>query len=299
MEWFVIVNPAAGKGKVKKLWPDIESYLKKQKICFTYEFTRGLNHARELACRAMAKKIKKIIVVGGDGTIFEVINGIDPGKVTLGIIPMGTGNDFARTAGIPQDWKKACRVLANGNEMPVDLGRINEYYFINLSGTGLDAMTVCDANRLKKYLGKISYVVGLLKQLICFKPIHIEVLGRDLCYSARAWMVSVANGKYYGNGMMVAPRALLDDGLLDIIIVEELPRLEFLKVFPQVYKGTHLDHPKVRFFRERELEIKTQRPLPVHCDGEILNLTSLKYSVVPGKLTIKVPGTAETLVLAG
>ncbi len=299
MEWFFILNPAAGKGKVKKLWPDIQNYLKKLKISFTYEFTRGYNHARELACGAMAEKVKKVVVVGGDGTLFEVINGIDPGKVTLGIIPLGTGNDFARTAGIPLDWEKACRVLAQGNEMAVDLGRINEHYFINISGTGLDAMTVWEANRLKKYFGKISYVVGLLKQLIFFKPMQIEVRGRDLCYSAGAWMVSVANGKYYGNGMMVAPRALLDDGLLDIIIVEKLPRLEFLKVFPQVYKGTHLNHPKVKFFRERELEIKTEKPLPVHCDGEILHLTSLKYSVVPQKLKIIVPVTAETLVLAG
>lgn len=299
MDWYVIVNPAAGKGKAKRVWPEIEKTLKQLNISFTYECTRGFDHARQLAQKASAENFKYIMVVGGDGTLFEVINGIDPGRVTLGMIPVGTGNDFARTAGIPLDWAKACQVLTQGREMAVDLGKINERYFINLSGTGLDAMSAWEANRYKKYFGKLSYVLGLLKQLIFFKPFQIELLGRDVCYSAPAWLVSVANGRYYGNGMMVAPQALLDDGLLDIVIVEDLPRLEFLKVFPRVYKGTHLNHPKVRVFRERELEIKTERPLPVHCDGEILHLTSLKYSILPKKLRIRVPVSAETLVLAG
>ncbi len=299
MDYYVIVNPAAGKGKSRKVWPHIEKTLRHLNISFNYEFTRGFDHARKLALQASDEKYSHIVVVGGDGTLFEVINGMNHDKVTLGMIPVGTGNDFARTAGIPLDWAEACRVLTEGKEMAVDLGRINERYFINLSGTGLDSMTAWEANRYKKYLGKLSYVMGLLKQLLFFKPFQIELLGRDVCYSAPIWLVSVANGRYYGNGMMVAPQAVLDDGLLDIVIVEDLPRLEFLRVFPRVYKGNHLAHPKVRVFREKELEIKAEKPLPVHCDGEILHLTSLKYSILPGKLQIKVPGSAQPLVLAG
>jgi len=295
----VIVNPVAGAGNTAKKWPHIMGHLKHLGLRFEHDLTEAPGHAIELARLASQQGFERIVSVGGDGTINEVVNGIyeagGMGDMTLGIIETGTGGDYIRTIGLPRQYEKACECLMNSRKLTVDVGVV-EYMndscltrrlFVNFTGLGFDAEIVRRTNQHFKSLGSMSsYLMGLLTALLCFKNQDITMVIDGEAVESRICTVLMSNGKYGGGGMMAAPDADLTDGLLDVLVVGDLSKPDLLWSLPRIYKGTHLTHRKVTIKRAREVEIRSARPLPLQADGELLGEVPARIYLLPAALQV-------------
>ncbi len=295
----LIVNPVAGAGKTARKWPHIMARLQSFDLRFDYDLTEAPGHARELAKTAVAKGYELVVSVGGDGTINEVVNGLyDTGSIAdvmCGIIGTGTGGDYIRTIGISRSYLEACQCLRNPQTMTVDVGVV-EYLsggetirrlFINFAGMGFDAEIVKTTTLKYKALNATaSYLAGLLSTLISYKnkgvTIHVdgETVERKVC------TVLMSNGKYGGGGMFAAPEADISDGLLDVLIIGDLSKPDLLWSLPRVYRGTHLTHPKVTLTKAREIEIRSDDPVFLQADGELLGELPARFYVLPSLLNI-------------
>ncbi len=295
----VIVNPVAGANTTYRKWPKISSLLRHIGLPFEFQYTEGVGHAIELARTAASNGCQLLVAVGGDGTVHEVANGIllskELKKATIGIISTGTGSDFIRSAGIDRDYVKACSLLTGTRRRLIDVG-IVEYqrdghshrrFFVNSSGVGFDAAVAETSNHLPKFLGgTIPYIIGLLKSLIGYRNKSVTIKVGDRVDSRRILSVVVANGCYFGGGMRVAPQADISDGLLDVITVGDMGKLELLRAFPTIYKGTHIHHPKVSSEKATRVEIESPEKFLVHADGEFLGEGPVSFSLVPSALSI-------------
>lgn len=263
--------------------------------------TQAPEHAIALAEEAAVAGRELVVAVGGDGTVNEVINGLmRAGRqgyaATLGIVPVGSGNDFAWLAGVPMDPVTACQRLFNGGTRLVDVGHIRqadgrERYFDNGCGAGFDAQVALEVKRLKWLRGFLIYLVGVLKTLIFHHQapaLRIRLDGRELI--CPTMMVTIGNGQRHGGGFLVTPDARLDDGLLDLCIAGELSRLGMLMIIPRFMRGTHVTHPKVQMDRARHVTVESPIPLAIHLDGEVFATAACQFevSVLPGALRLRV-----------
>jgi YegS/Rv2252/BmrU family lipid kinase len=278
----VIVNPVAGANSTRRKWLRISQLLKRVGLSFDYEYTEGVGHAIELARAAASDGYQYLVAVGGDGTVNEVANGIlsstNSTTTALGIVSTGTGSDFVRSVGIPRDYVSACSFLTSSRRLLIDVGVV-EYqrqgetvkrFFVNAAGVGFDAAVVEATERLPKYFGgTVPYLAGLMRTLFRYrnKPIVLRI--GDKVESARVLNVAVANGCYLGGGMRIAPEASLDDNLLDVVVVGNIGKFELLKALPMVYKGTHVNHPKVRMEKATHILVESSEPILVYADGEL------------------------------
>jgi diacylglycerol kinase (ATP) len=300
MQARVIVNPVAGASTTYRKWPKISSLLRHIGLPFEFQYTEGVGHAIELARTAASNGCQFLVAVGGDGTVHEVANGIllsELKKATIGIISTGTGSDFIRSAGIDRDYIKACSSLTGTRRRLIDVGVV-EYqrdgqrqrrFFVNSAGVGFDAAVAETSNHLPKFLGgTLPYIMGLLKSLVGYrnKPVTMKV--DDRVESGRILSVVVANGCYFGGGMRVAPQADIADGLLDVIAVGDMGKLELLRAFPTIYKGTHIYHPKVSSQKATTVAIESPERFLVHADGEFLGEGPVSFSLLPSALSIAV-----------
>ena len=297
----VIVNPVAGANATYRKWPKISSLLHHIGLPFEFQYTEGVGHAIELAREAVNNGCRFLVAVGGDGTVHEVANGIllskELNEATIGIISTGTGSDFIRSAGIDRDYIKACSSLTGTRRRLIDVGVVEYHkdgqghrrFFINSSGVGFDAAVAETSNRLPKFLGgTIPYIIGLLKSLAGYKNKPVTISMGDKIESKRILSVVVANGRYFGGGMRVAPLADIDDGLLDVITVGDMGKLELLKAFPTIYKGTHIHHPKVEMEKTTQVRIESTEKFLVHADGEFLGEGPVSFELIPSALSIAV-----------
>lgn len=297
----VIVNPVAGAYSTRRKWPTISQLLKHIGLSFDSEYTEGTGHAIELARAAASNGYQCLVAVGGDGTINEVANGIlrstHATETSLGIISTGTGSDFVRSVGIPRDFPSACSILTSSARLSIDVG-IVEYqskgqtlkrFFVNGAGVGFDATVVEKTEHLPKYFGgTVPYVAGLLRSLLSYKNKAVLVKAEDETISGRVLNVVVANGGYLGGGMHIAPQAELCDSLLDMVMVGDMGKLELLKEFPTVYKGTHINHPKVRMVKAKRITIDSPERMLVHADGELLGESPTSFRIMPAALSIMI-----------
>jgi YegS/Rv2252/BmrU family lipid kinase len=297
----VIVNPVAGAYSTRRKWPIISRLLKRSGLSFDFEYTEGVGHAIELARAAASDGYRCLVAVGGDGTVNEVANGIlystGATKTALGIVSTGTGSDFIRSVGIPRDYPSACSALTSPRRLSIDVGVVEyqskgqtlQRFFVNGAGVGFDATVVEKTERLPKYFGgTIPYLAGLVMALFGYKNKSVVVNVEDEMMSGRVLSVVVANGGYLGGGMHIAPQAELSDSLLDVVMVGDLGKFELLKELPTVYKGTHINHPKVRMVKARHITVKSPEPMLVHADGELLGESPASFWVMPAALSIVV-----------
>ena len=297
----VIVNPVAGASTTYRKWPRISELLHHIGFPFEFQYTEGVGHAIELAREAASGGCQLLVAVGGDGTVNEVANGILLSRglrnATIGIISTGTGGDFIRSAGIDRDYIKACSSLAGARRRLIDVGvveyhkdgQICERFFINSAGVGFDAAVAETSNRLPKFLGgTIPYIMGLLKSLVGYRNKQVVIKVDDREESGRILSVVVANGCYFGGGMRVAPQADISDGLLDVIAVGNMGKIELLRAFPTIYKGTHIHHPKVRTDKATRVAIGSTEKFLVHADGEFLGEGPVSFRLMPSALSIAV-----------
>jgi diacylglycerol kinase (ATP) len=214
-----------------------------------------------------------VIVAGGDGTVFEAVNGFvcAGSRTRLGIVPVGTGNDFIKAVGLPRDWREACRQVAAGATRSIDVGRCNDRYFANGVGAGFDAEVAREARGIRHLRGNLVYGVALLRVLARgVRTPRVTIEDEHGRIDDAVTLVAVANGPWYGGAFHIAPGASVDDGALDVVIADAVGRVGVLRFTPRVLAGTHLSLPIVRHHRASRITITCPTGLCVHADGEIL-----------------------------
>jgi YegS/Rv2252/BmrU family lipid kinase len=288
------VNPAAGRGAAVRAWAAVRAVLAAAGAELEMAETGGPGHAAELAETAARAGWPAVLALGGDGTVHEAVNGLlraSGGEVTtaaLGIVPVGSGNDFALLAGIPRDPAEAARRIAAGGERRVDVGRIDGRWFTNGVGVGLDARVAVEANRSRRGRGMGMYLWALARVLRSFRPpvMRVEIDGEVM--ERPMTLVTVGNGGRHGGGFWICPDARIDDGVLDVCVCDGLSRPRILALLPRVMRGTHVGASCVRMRRAHRVRITSDAPLPVHADGEILfeDAHDLRIEIAPARLRL-------------
>jgi YegS/Rv2252/BmrU family lipid kinase len=301
-EWFVIVNPNAGNGKGKKDWDRISSIFKNENISFSVEFTERKCHAIDITLKAISAGFGKIITVGGDGTLNEVLNGVFNNNIcpttdmTLALVPVGTGNDWGRMFGIPLDYEKAVRIISENKTMLHDVGQVSFYngtekknrYFINIAGLGFESVVVKKTNFQKDngHGGKLIYFYNLLTSLLSYKNTKAEIIIDGETKQADVFSINIGNGRYCGGGMRQTPNALPDDGLLDVTVINGMGKFEIIRNLKILYDGTILNHPKIDGYRCRKIKISSDSKIFTEADGESLGHTPAEFSIIPSGINI-------------
>jgi YegS/Rv2252/BmrU family lipid kinase len=241
-----------------------------------------------------------VVVLSGDGAIGAVADALRavPGAV-LGVLPGGRGNDLARVLGIPDDLREACTTIADGVPRAMDVGEVcpaqqeaHGRAFVGIASVGFDSDANRIANEAPSWLGGLVYAYGALKALVSWKPARFEIEldppGERHVFTA--YTIGTANSKAYGGGMLAAPDAMLDDGLLEVIVLESIGKLAFLtKILPNVFKGTHVHQPSVHVFRAREVSISADRPFTMYADGDPIGELPLSVRAVGAAVNVLVP----------
>ncbi len=303
----LIVNPSAGGGKSARLAPEMERTLREHGLSVRRVDTRDLDHARETAAAA-AHGGETVVALSGDGlvgVIADVLRAI-PGAL-LGVLPGGRGNDLARVLEIPEDAKEACATIANGTPRPLDLGLVRETTeegdgraFVGIASAGFDSDANRIANEAPPWLGGLVYAYGALRALISWRPARFELeLANGERHTAEGYSVAVANSRAYGGGMFVAPEAMLDDGLLDIVLSERTSKLRFIANLPRVFKGTHVELPEVRVLRSSEVTVSSDRPFQMYADGDPIGALPVRVSALAGAVTVIAPARGAAALGAG
>lgn len=304
-KWFAIVNPVAGSGKGLSDWPLISKLLRDHGIVPEYAFTERQFHAVELAVEAVNKGFRQIIVVGGDGTIHEVINGlfiqrqVAPRDVLLSVIAVGTGNDWIRMFGIPRKYSEAIRAIVQGHSFLQDVGVISyqessvrqSRYMANVAGVGFDAFVNRKYNHLKQEgkTGKWLYLWSTLKAILRYNSTGVkvyvddELVVNDLVYSA-----TIGIGKYNGGGMLQTPEAIADDGLFDLTVIRRMNPLKVLYNFKVLFNGRIYRLHSTSLNRGRRIRIESSPEIAVEVDGEALGYSPFEFEVIDRAIRVVV-----------
>ena len=301
-EWLVIVNPNAGTGKCRKDWPLIDSILKRKNFKYFTVFTERRLHAILLTRNFIREGYRKIIIVGGDGTLNEVINGIfaqeicPSDDIIIGMIPVGTGNDWARMFSIPGNYEKAADTIKEQKVFLQDAGkvlfciknRLFNRYFINIAGTGFDAIVAKKTNTLKEKgkSGTFLYFYNILTSLLGFRSseVTIEIDGKR--FRDDIFSLNVGICKYNGGGMMQVPNADPADGLFDITVIRKIGKLSVIRNIGRLYNGTIIRHHRVRSLRGKSVSVYANSPVYLETDGESLGHSPFEFEIIPGSLRV-------------
>lgn len=277
MRYLFIANPSAGKGKTKKLLSSIDNYLVKKKIDYQIIVTSKPGDVINIA-KESEKDFDRIIVIGGDGTIHELLNANVITEKTLGVLPTGSGNDFALTLGLKKNIYDDLDTLLSEKTLDLDIGycevtefsgKKNSFLFANSLGIGFDAEVAYSVKSIKFFRGLVLYLLGVFKTLIKynFRKVEIVLDGKKL--NEVIFMISIGNGKTAGGGFKLTPLANPIDGMLDVCIVKKLSKLKVLYLLPLAIFGKHLGNKSVMYLKAKELNITSNQPIYLHADGEI------------------------------
>lgn len=287
----IITNPTSRKGRAGKLAKTITAALDELNIAYTLKYTSKSNEATELAKAAADSGEDMVLCIGGDGTVSEVAGGLINSDTTLGIIPAGTGDDFARYLGIPSDPVAALNCALWGDLRSVDAALANDRVFINSAGSGLDVQVLIHTLRFKKlFYGLFAYILGILTSIVGYKGMRAVIRYSGGEIEADSLLLNVANGRYMGGGMCVSPLADAADGLFDVIYVDSINVFKIPLLLAAFIKGRHIDWPIVHRFRTDELTITTSDG-SLQLDGEIFTQNTVNYKILPGAIKVKVPVT--------
>jgi len=288
----MIVNPTAGKGKGAHYSVPVAERL--TGAGFEVEVLVGYDgrDAQRLASQAVATGSQALIVIGGDGMVHIGVNAVGGTGTPLGVIPAGTGNDFARAAGLPAHRPDDATDLVLGLEpAPVDVGRVGDQWFGCVLSAGFDSMVNERANRMTWPKGQRRYDLAMLLELGVFKPLPFRLTLDGQLVEVEAMLVAVGNAASYGGGMKVCPGAKLDDGRFYVTVLERISKPEFLRVFPQVYSGRHVNHPRVSVYEVAEVGLEAPGVV-AYADGERLQPLPLTATTVAGGLRLLTPALA-------
>lgn len=285
MKHLFIVNPVAGKGKTEKMIPEIKALMEKHEYSYNIEITKAPKHATEIAHDYIQKYPElRVYSVGGDGTMNEVLQSMVGTKACLGVVPAGTGNDFLKSFCPLSDPSKLLPFLVQAEAVPVDVCTINDRYFLNIASAGFDADVVANTQYLKRlpYIkGKIAYIGGILLSLIRLKKVQATFFIDDEKIEMPSMLLSAfANGRFYGGGMIPAPDAVPDDGMLDVCLIRSMNRLKILFFFPRFIKGNHISMSDVTLRRCRSIKMESPQPVHINLDGELFESSEVNISLI-------------------
>jgi len=295
-----LVNPASDNGATGRRWPEIANRAATAGLTGEALLSERPGELTELARRAADEGGQLLVVVGGDGTVNEVVNGLAGREgPELAVIPRGTGRDFVRTYGIPHKLDDALRTVRDGRTREIDVGRARfrswqgepaEWYFANIASAGMSGAIAKRANETSKALGgKVSYFWATFAVFSRWRTSELTVTVGAETRRARMHDVVVANGRYFGGGMMICPEAEPDDGVFDVLLIGNLTKRDLLLTLPKTYRGKHLPHPKAELLRGPAVEIEAAEPLPVELDGEQPGTTPARFEIIPRALRLRVP----------
>jgi YegS/Rv2252/BmrU family lipid kinase len=285
----LIVNPVAGGGRPARALPQVQAALRALGFDQRFEYTKSLSHARELALEAAAAG-EVAVAFGGDGLISAVAGALKDTHAVVGILPGGRGNDLCRVLGIPLKPVAACGVLATGVERALDLGEAGGRTFAGIASCGFDSVVNRIANETTAVRGSPVYGLALLRALPRWRAAGFEVgIDGDAPRRFTGYSVAVANSRQFGGGMRLAPDASLTDGLLDVVIIEDMSKLRFLRLAPTVFSGRHLRYREVFVVRGREVHISATEPFTLYADGEAIAELPVTVRVLPAAIRMIVP----------
>ena len=292
----IIVNPTAGAGRAGRLIPWLRQRLE-QRPEVELQVTRRAGEAESIASNAVRDGHDRVIAVGGDGTVQEVVNGLLGGPaVELGIVPVGTGNDLARSLGLPPEPGSAWKAAMGRHTRSLDAARGRngagqERWFASAGGIGFDAQVAAAMVRRRGWqAGKAGYVLTTLAELRRFENRRVTITLDDQTFSRSVLFVAIANGAYYGGGMKIAPGAEVDDARLDVCVVGDISRITALREMPNLYRGTHVRNPAVSMHTAQTVRIEGDPATLAHLDGEPFGRLPLQVQIVPGVLSVAAPG---------
>ena len=300
-ETVFLVNPASANGSTGKRWPELARRAAAVGLEGDALLSERRGHLTELAREAAAGGASLLVVVGGDGSVNEVVNGLADVRSppSVAILPRGTGWDFVRTFGIPRRVEEAARVALGGVERTIDLGAVSyrswdgeerRAVFANVASAGMSGAIAQRANETSKALGgKASYLWATFAVFARWSATDVTVTVDSESREARMFDVIVANGRFFGGGMKMCPQAEPDDGVFDVLTIGDVTKRDLAVTMPKIYRGTHLPHPKAELLRGRAVSVASEAPIPIELDGEQPGTTPASFEVLPRALRVRVP----------
>jgi diacylglycerol kinase (ATP) len=286
----LILNPAAGSDQALTHATLLNERLSQRFGPIEIALSVAAGDCEAAARRAVDDGCDVLFVGGGDGTLNEALNGVASApdglsRITFGLIPLGTGNDFAQALGLPTDVEQAIAILTDARSVAVDIGRLNGRHFVNISGGGFIAeVSEAVTPQMKTIAGRLAYLVGGAQALLEFEPaamtLDAEPGGEHITTPVYAF--AVCNSRMIGGGRLIAPHAVIDDGLLDLCVIDAMPTLEFVALLRRVADGDHVEDPRVRYLRASKATLEFDRPILVNTDGEVLEARRCVYDMLPG-----------------
>ncbi len=306
-KYLIIVNPNAGKKKARNDWPEIANLFDSAGIEYEYIFTKYGRQAIKLVKEKIEEEgFMRIVAIGGDGTINEVVNGIllqkrfNSNEISLGIITIGTGNDWGKMFNLPLSYKESVDIIKRGNIFVQDVGKVYYYigekkscrYFVNAAGLGFDALVTENTNKQKE-AGKsstLSYFTNMIKSLYRYKPVPVTVLTtkREI-HSGNLFTLSLAIGKYTGGGMQQTPNAISDDGLFDLMLVDKIAKTKLIRKVSKLFNGRINELKEVQSLRTDNLQVVSDSKLMIEVDGENIGHAPFEFELVPRSLKVYIP----------
>jgi YegS/Rv2252/BmrU family lipid kinase len=298
-----IVNPRSANGRTGRIWPRIHAELRKVLGEVEVFRTESPQHATDLTAAAIQAGHRTVLAIGGDGTVNEVVNGFfrdgraAVSEVVLGVIPQGTGSDFRRALRLPLDERAAIRAIQTADARPVDVMRVAyrnsegitlSRYAVNVVSFGMGGAVAARVNQTSKALGgRVSFLIATVATTLKFQgnKVSLRIDGAELP-NVSITNVAVGNGPYHGGGMWACPRAVMDDGVLEVTIIENMPAWEILRDIAYLYNGRIYEHPKVRYSRATRLEATSDQPTLLEIDGEPLGQLPLEIEIIPKAIRV-------------
>ncbi|MEA5060086.1 MAG: diacylglycerol kinase family protein [Candidatus Pelethousia sp.] len=286
---YFIVNPIAGMGRSAKAFGRVRELLRQRGADFDAVYTEYAGHAIALTRAALDAGEKRIVAVGGDGTVSEVASVLCASGVVMGILPFGTGNDLCRTLGLPTEPEAALEVLLAGCVYPLDAGMANDRFFLNAAGFGFDVDVLRRAEKFKKrFTGMLPYLLGVIQTLFCLRVLPMTIRIGETVQHLDGIVLVVGNGRYFGGGMKPTPHADPFDGKFDVCIAKKMPLYRYIPVLSRFVKGQHLDLPEMLYFQVDELTVETPSDEFLDLDGEVCGSVPVTFRLLPGAISLLV-----------
>lgn len=291
----LFINPTAGRGRAGRRMPRIKELLEEAGIEMDLYESRAVGDLEDQVRRHVNAGARKILVAGGDGSVHEAVNGIlrAEARAALGVIPTGTGNDFAKSCATPLDWEHATRILAtrlaaNVTSRRIDVGRMNDRYFANGAGIGFDAKVTRIARSYRWPIGDLVYLLAIFRCMADgIATPELSISTGDEHWSKSVTLANISNGPWIGGMFHIAPMADNSDGQLDLLIVDPVTRVRILALLPKLIRGQHMNEPEITHARILRLHIRSSEPVPSHLDGEVQPLgETFDIEVLPGALDL-------------
>jgi YegS/Rv2252/BmrU family lipid kinase len=297
-----LVNPASANGSTGRRWPEIARRAAARGLVGDTLLSDRPLHLTELARAATDDGARLLVVVGGDGSVHEVVNGVVASgrtDVELAVLPRGTGKDFVRSLRIPRSLDAAIAVARSGRIRTIDVGRAEftawegsraTAYFANFAGAGISGAIARRANASSKAAGgRVSFFWATVAVFAGWKSAVVTAEVDGARRAGQMFEVLAMNGDYAAGGMWVTPHAEPDDGVLDVLFIGDVTKADFVRTFPKIYRGRHLSHPKIEVLRGAAVDIAADIPLPIVLDGEQPGTTPARFEIVPAALRVRVP----------